>query len=45
MIGNDRNMDVLQLVERITGSTEVANIVAMYPHWDRPVTYLNFIRE
>ncbi|KAJ7306878.1 hypothetical protein DFH08DRAFT_944693 [Mycena albidolilacea] len=36
MIGNDRNLDVLQLVERITGSTEVANILAMYPHWDRP---------
>ncbi|KAJ7333384.1 hypothetical protein DFH08DRAFT_939956 [Mycena albidolilacea] len=25
-----------KLVERITGSTEVANILAMYPHWDRP---------
>ncbi|KAJ7799158.1 hypothetical protein B0H14DRAFT_3092842 [Mycena olivaceomarginata] len=36
MIGNYRNLDVLQLVERITGSTEVANILAMYPHWDRP---------
>ncbi|KAJ7434946.1 hypothetical protein FB451DRAFT_1465917 [Mycena latifolia] len=35
MIGNDRNLDVLQLVERITGTTEVANIFAMYPHWDR----------
>ncbi|KAJ7330313.1 hypothetical protein DFH08DRAFT_624666, partial [Mycena albidolilacea] len=36
MIGNNRNFDVLQLVERITGSTKVANILAMYPHWDRP---------
>ncbi|KAJ7836282.1 hypothetical protein B0H14DRAFT_2363015, partial [Mycena olivaceomarginata] len=36
MIGNDRNLDVPQSVERITGSTEVANILAMYPHWDRP---------
>ncbi|KAJ6576765.1 hypothetical protein B0H10DRAFT_1963342 [Mycena sp. CBHHK59/15] len=36
MIGNDRNLDMLQLVERITGTTEVANIFAQYPHWDRP---------
>ncbi|KAJ7193500.1 hypothetical protein GGX14DRAFT_378862 [Mycena pura] len=36
MIGNDRNLDILQLVERITGSTEIANIFAKYPHWDRP---------
>ncbi|KAJ7071923.1 hypothetical protein B0H15DRAFT_957428 [Mycena belliarum] len=35
MIGNDRNLDELQLAERITGTTEVANIFAMYPHWDR----------
>ncbi|KAJ6552508.1 hypothetical protein B0H10DRAFT_2446821, partial [Mycena sp. CBHHK59/15] len=36
MIGNDRNLDVLQLVERITGTMEIANIFARYPHWDRP---------
>ncbi|KAJ7255087.1 hypothetical protein B0H12DRAFT_1233167 [Mycena haematopus] len=36
MIGNDRNLDSLQLAERITGTTEIANIFAMYPHWDRP---------
>ncbi|KAJ6541961.1 hypothetical protein B0H10DRAFT_2244898 [Mycena sp. CBHHK59/15] len=36
MIGNDRNLDMLQLVERITGTTEVANIFAQYPHWDHP---------
>ncbi|KAJ7761266.1 hypothetical protein DFH07DRAFT_957330 [Mycena maculata] len=36
MIGNDRNLDMLQLVERITGTTEIANIFAQYPHWDRP---------
>ncbi|KAF7328292.1 hypothetical protein MSAN_02488500 [Mycena sanguinolenta] len=35
VIGNDRNLDVLQLVERITGTMEIANILAMYPHWDR----------
>ncbi|KAK7016164.1 hypothetical protein R3P38DRAFT_2543037 [Favolaschia claudopus] len=36
MIGNDSNLDLLQLVERITGTTECANIFAKYPHWDRP---------
>ncbi|KAJ7653861.1 hypothetical protein B0H17DRAFT_957128, partial [Mycena rosella] len=35
MIGNDRNLDMLQLEERITGTTEVANIFALYPQWDR----------
>ncbi|KAJ6623674.1 hypothetical protein B0H10DRAFT_2162388 [Mycena sp. CBHHK59/15] len=36
MIGNDRNLDVLQLAECITGTMEIANIFARYPHWDRP---------
>ncbi|KAJ6604068.1 hypothetical protein B0H10DRAFT_2167181 [Mycena sp. CBHHK59/15] len=36
MIGNDRNLDVLQLVEHITGTMEIANIFARYPHRDRP---------
>jgi hypothetical protein len=36
MIGNDANLDILQLIERLTGSTECANIFAKYPHWDRP---------
>ncbi|KAJ6449137.1 hypothetical protein C8R45DRAFT_947588 [Mycena sanguinolenta] len=36
MIGSDRNLDILQLVERITETTECANIFAKYPHWDRP---------
>lgn len=35
VIGSDRNMDILQLVERITGTTELANILAKYPQWDR----------
>ncbi|KAJ7055250.1 hypothetical protein C8F01DRAFT_1234702 [Mycena amicta] len=34
MVGNDRNVDVLQLAERITGCTEVANILALHPEWD-----------
>jgi hypothetical protein len=35
MIGNDCNLDILQLTGRITGTTEVSNILAKYPHWDR----------
>lgn len=36
MIGNDANLDILQLVQRLAGTTKVANILAKYPHWDRP---------
>ncbi|KAJ7064061.1 hypothetical protein C8F01DRAFT_1022169, partial [Mycena amicta] len=36
MIGNDRNVDLLQASQRITGTTQVANILASHPHWDRP---------
>ena len=35
MVGNDVNLDILQLAERISGTTEVANIFAKYPEWDR----------
>ncbi|KAJ7444180.1 hypothetical protein FB451DRAFT_1149358 [Mycena latifolia] len=35
MIGNDANLDILQLIGRLTGTTQVANILAKYPHWDR----------
>ncbi|KAG6825754.1 hypothetical protein H0H92_002534 [Tricholoma furcatifolium] len=35
MIGTDANLDVLQLGNRITGTTEVLNILAKYPEWDR----------
>ncbi|KAG6834823.1 hypothetical protein H0H93_007136, partial [Arthromyces matolae] len=35
MVGSDANLDILQLVQRITGTTEVANILAKYPQWDR----------
>jgi hypothetical protein len=35
MIGNDANMDMLQLVSCPSGCTEVANIFAKYPQWDR----------
>ncbi|TFK70649.1 hypothetical protein BDN72DRAFT_870211 [Pluteus cervinus] len=35
MVGNDANLDILQLVSRITSTTEVSNIFAKYPEWDR----------
>ena len=35
MVGNDANLDILQLVSRLSGTTEVANILAKYPEWDR----------
>ena len=35
MVGNDSNLDILQLVCRLAGTTEVSNILAKYPHWDQ----------
>src|SRR5260221_6788918 len=35
MVRNDANLDILQLVSRLSGTTEVANILAKYPQWDR----------
>lgn len=35
MIGNDANLDIYQLALRLTGTTQVSNILAKYPHWDR----------
>jgi hypothetical protein len=35
MVGNDANLDMLQLVSRLAGTTEVSNILAKYPQWDR----------
>ncbi|KJA25396.1 hypothetical protein HYPSUDRAFT_53262 [Hypholoma sublateritium FD-334 SS-4] len=34
MVGNDANLDLLQLGNRLSGTTEIANILAKYPHWD-----------
>lgn len=34
MVGTDANSDVLQLVSRLSGTTEVSNILAKYPKWD-----------
>jgi hypothetical protein len=35
MVGNDANLDILQLASRLAGTTEVSNILAKYPQWDR----------
>ena len=35
MVGNDTNLDVLQLALRITSTTEVSMILAKHPEWDR----------
>ena len=42
MVGNDSNVDILQLVSRLAGTTEVANILARYPHWDSSPRRLKF---
>ncbi|KAJ7754917.1 hypothetical protein B0H14DRAFT_2540801 [Mycena olivaceomarginata] len=34
MVGSDANVDLLQLALRITGTTEVSTILALFPHWD-----------
>ncbi|KAF8161442.1 hypothetical protein B0H34DRAFT_673382 [Crassisporium funariophilum] len=33
--GNDANLDILQLTSCLAGTTEVLNILAKYPQWDR----------
>ncbi|KAF8501135.1 hypothetical protein F5888DRAFT_1596519, partial [Russula emetica] len=35
MIGNDANLDMLQLALHVTATTEVSNILAKHPEWDR----------
>ncbi|KAL0061966.1 hypothetical protein AAF712_011175 [Marasmius tenuissimus] len=35
MVGNDANLDVYQAACRLTGTTEVANILATHPEWQR----------
>jgi hypothetical protein len=35
MVGNNANLDILQLGLHLTGTTEVSTILAKYPHWDR----------
>ena len=35
MVGNDANLDLLQLSLRITSTTEVSSILAKHPQWDK----------
>ena len=35
MVGNDANLDILQLALRVTAMTEVSNILARHPEWDK----------
>ncbi|EIW81501.1 hypothetical protein CONPUDRAFT_55848, partial [Coniophora puteana RWD-64-598 SS2] len=35
MIGNDANLDMIQLGDRSTSTVSVANIFARYPRWDK----------
>jgi hypothetical protein len=35
MVGNDANLDILQLALRVTSTIEVSNILAKHPEWDK----------
>jgi hypothetical protein len=35
MVGNNANLDVLQLALHVTATTEVSNILAKHPEWDK----------
>ncbi|KAF8978671.1 hypothetical protein BDQ17DRAFT_1338643 [Cyathus striatus] len=37
MVGNDANLNILQLVSQLAGTTEVSNIIVKCPHWDREI--------
>ena len=41
MVGNDANLDLLQLSLRLTGTTEASTILAKYPQWDHTPCQLN----
>ena len=41
MIGNDVNLDIFQLAECLSGTTEVSNILAKYLEWDRAPCRIN----
>jgi hypothetical protein len=41
MVGNDANTDIYQLYHRLTGTTEVSNIFARWPKWDRSPCHLH----
>jgi hypothetical protein len=35
MVGNDANLDILQLALHVTATTEVSNILSKHPDWDK----------
>jgi hypothetical protein len=41
MVGNDANLDILQLALCVTTTTEVSNILAKHPEWDKSPRHLN----
>lgn len=41
MTGNDANLNVLQLGQCLTITTEVSTILAQYPHWDYVLHHLH----
>jgi hypothetical protein len=41
MIGNDANLDILQLTLCVTMTTEVSNILAKHPDWDKSLHHLH----
>jgi hypothetical protein len=40
MVSNDANLDILQLVCRLSETTEISNILAKYPQWDQAPRHL-----
>ncbi|KAH9177126.1 hypothetical protein EDB89DRAFT_1845633, partial [Lactarius sanguifluus] len=43
IIGNDANVDNYQLSSRLTRPMELANILAMYPEWDKALRCLHLL--
>ena len=41
MVGNDANLDILQLALCVTVTTEVSNILAKHPDWDKSPRHLH----
>jgi hypothetical protein len=41
MVGNDANLDILQLALYVTAMTEVSNILARHPDWDKSPHHLH----
>ncbi len=41
IVGNNANVDMLQLITRLTGTTKVANILSRWPDWDHGMQQLH----